>query len=71
MPRLEGSDNIRSHEDYFARAANGTLPSVSWIMAGSGDSEHPRDSIRVGQAWATRVVNAAMEGPDWEVPRSG
>jgi phospholipase C len=59
-------DNIRAHEDYFARAANGTLPSVSWVMAGSGDSEHPPDSIRLGQAWSTRVVNAAMQGPDWE-----
>jgi phospholipase C len=58
-------DNIRGHDDYFARAADGTLPSVSWVMAGTGTAEHPPDSIVAGQAWVTRVVNAAMRGPDW------
>jgi phospholipase C len=30
-----------------------------------GNSEHPRASIRVGQAWVTSLVNAVMRSPDW------
>ena len=58
--------NVEGHDDYFAAASGGTLPSVSWVMPGSGYSEHPPFEIAKGQAWVTRVVNAAMEGPDWD-----
>jgi phospholipase C len=58
--------NIRPHGDYFAAAEAGTLPSVSWIVPYTGASEHPPDDIRKGQAWVTRVVNAVMNGPDWD-----
>lgn len=60
-----GFSNIRPHADYFAAAADGTLPSVSWIMPTYNNAEHPPDSITDGQQWVTNVVNAAMEGPDW------
>jgi phospholipase C len=60
-------DNITFHSDYYQAAADGTLPSVSWIMPGEGYSEHPNNkkSLYWGQAHVTRVVNAAMRGPDW------
>ena len=58
--------NIRDNTDYFAAAAAGTLPSVSWVMPTEGRGDHPPDDIRPGQAWVTKVVNAAMLGPDWE-----
>jgi phospholipase C len=29
-------------------------------------SEHPPSSVRAGQAWVTRVVDAAMRSPDWK-----
>jgi phospholipase C len=29
-------------------------------------SEHPRASITVGQSWVTRLINAAMRGPEWK-----
>jgi phospholipase C len=57
--------NIRPRTDYFAHAAAGTLPSVSWVMPGMGYSEHPPSPIDDGQAFVTKVVNAAMRGPDW------
>jgi phospholipase C len=57
--------NIQNHNNYFKAAAAGTLPSVSWVMPGLGYGEHPPDPIGPGQAWVTSVVNAAMEGPDW------
>ena len=59
--------NIKTHTDYFAAAKGGTLPSVSWIAPGGCCSEHPASigSIADGQAYVTRLINAAMRGPDW------
>jgi phospholipase C len=60
-------ENVVHESEYFEAAEAGTLPPVSWVIPGIGESEHPaRSDIRDGQAWATRVINAAMEGPDWE-----
>ncbi|HEY7401806.1 MAG TPA: alkaline phosphatase family protein [Actinomycetota bacterium] len=58
--------NIQPRASYFEAAAAGTLPSVAWIVPGMGYSEHPPDSIARGQEFVTSVVNAAMQGPDWE-----
>jgi phospholipase C len=52
-------------KQYFADARAGTLPKVSWIIPSNGNSEHPPASIAKGQAWVTRLVNAAMRGPAW------
>jgi len=60
--------HIRTHQDYLDAAANGTLPSVSWIVPGNEVSEHPQSGggIQKGQAYVTHLINAAMRGPDWE-----
>ncbi len=57
--------NIKSNDHYFRAAADGTLPAVSWVMPTVNRGEHPPDDIGNGQAWVTKVVNAAMKGPDW------
>ncbi len=61
-------DNIRVHPSYFESAKEGTLPSVSWVLPGEGFSDHPGNGapISKGQEWVTKVINAAMEGPDWD-----
>ena len=60
--------NIQEHPSYFEAAESGDLPSVSWVAPGRGFSEHPGNGepITGGIAWVTKVVNAAMAGPDWE-----
>ncbi len=60
--------NIVGHEAYVEAARTGTLPSVSWVMPYSGVGEHPGagEPIWKGQRHVTRIVNAAMRGPDWE-----
>jgi phospholipase C len=58
-------ETIQSNENYFTAAAEGSLPKVSWVMPTTNRGEHPPDDIGNGQAWVTRVVNAAMKGPDW------
>ena len=57
-------DSVEPHRNFFAAAASGTLPSVSWVVPSFGDSEHPPDSISNGQAWVTKLVNAVMAGPE-------
>jgi hypothetical protein len=57
-------DSVEPHRNFFAAAASGTLPSVSWVVPSFGDSEHPPDSISNGQAWVTKLVNAVMTGPE-------
>ena len=46
-------------------AAAGTLPSVSWVYASQGLSEHPTDSVRQGMAWTVSQINAIVKGGLW------
>jgi phospholipase C len=55
--------NIQSSDNYFAAAANGELPNISWVMPSAKRGEHPPNFIGNGQAWVTRVINAVMKGP--------
>jgi len=59
---------IQTHGDYLQAAKNGALPSVSWLVPDNHHSEHPQGagSISDGQAYVTKMINAAMRGPDWE-----
>lgn len=57
--------NIQTVSQYFSAARDGTLPSVAWIVPEQKVSEHPPASIAAGQAYVTTLINAAMQGPDW------
>jgi len=46
-------------------AANGTLPSVSYVVALDNQSQHNSNSMLTGDNWIGSVVNAVMNGPDW------
>jgi phospholipase C len=61
-------DNLVPVDQYLTAAASGTLPSVSWVMPAGANSEHPASAstVRTGQAYVTRLINAAMSGPDWD-----
>ena len=61
-------DRIQRHSAFYEAAADGTLPSVSWVMPFSGVGEHPSagEPIWKGQRHVTNVINALMRGPDWE-----
>jgi phospholipase C len=50
---------------FYAAAAHGTLPDVSWVTPDWADSNHPGVPIAAGQMWVTRLVNAVMKSPDW------
>jgi hypothetical protein len=57
--------NIVNSDQFFTDAADGTLPSVSWVIPNQTVSEHPTALVSTGQAWVTSLVNAVMQGPDW------
>ena len=61
-------ENVRGHGEYYRAAEDGTLPSVSWVMPYSGAGEHPHNGepIWKGVRHVTSIINAAMEGPDWD-----
>jgi phospholipase C len=58
--------NVTSLGNYFKAAASGKLPAVSWINPTGAVSEHPPGLVSAGQAYVTRLVNAAMRGKDWK-----
>ena len=72
----EGLARSSPVSEFYARAATGTLPHVSFVdpyFAGavgegpgaSGD-EHPHGDVRMGQAFMADVAHAVMESPQWE-----
>jgi phospholipase C len=64
--RVDGeSSNVADLSTFSSAAAAGTLPAVSWIVPSETTSEHPRSSVRAGQAYVTTLLNAVMTSPDW------
>ena len=58
--------NITDVTDFYKDAKNGNLPAISWITPSNKNSEHPTALVSDGQAWTTSLINAAMQGPDWD-----
>ena len=50
---------------FYKDAAAGTLPQVSWVIPSGAVSEHPPAGVKQGMAYVTGLVNAVMQGPDW------
>ena len=57
--------NIQSVDKFYAAAAKGTLPAVSWVVPSGEVSEHPPAPVSYGQSYVTSLVNAVMHSPDW------
>jgi phospholipase C len=59
--------NIQSITKFYQAARNGTLPSVAWVLPNRATSEHPPSGalISTGQRHVTSLVNAVMQGPNW------
>jgi phospholipase C len=57
--------NIQDTQSFYAAAAAGTLPAVSWVVPNYAESEHPAAPIQGGEAYVTKLINAVMQSPDW------
>jgi len=58
--------NIQDISNFYSAAKRGTLPAVAWICPDSIHSEHPTALVSTGQTYVTGLVNAIMQGPDWD-----
>ena len=58
--------NIATVDHYLEAAREGTLPEVAWIVPNRRLSERSPASVKAGMNYVTRLVNAAMLGPDWD-----
>jgi phospholipase C len=57
--------HVVATEQFVQDAQSGQLPTVSWLVVGSGLSEHPPASVCLGENWTVEQLNAVMSGPDW------
>ncbi len=56
---------LQSTAQFYKDAAGGNLPQVSWVIPSSPVSEHPPAGVKEGMAYVTGLVNAIMQGPNW------
>ncbi len=64
-PMLGRAEVKPDDSQFFADAARGTLPNVSWLVSNFDVSGHPPTSLCAGENYAVRVLNAVMNGPQW------
>jgi phospholipase C len=57
--------NIVELDEFLLDAANDALPAVSWIVPNDEVSEHPPNSVSLGQQYVTTLVNAVMQSSAW------
>jgi phospholipase C len=57
--------NVVSYADFVNDAMSANMPSVSWLVANTPESEHPVASVCEGENWTVQQVNAIMQGPNW------
>jgi len=58
--------NVVPTPEFVVDAAAGKLATVSWIVTPARVSEHAPASVCVGENWTVSLLNALMQGPDWQ-----
>jgi phospholipase C len=59
------AEHVFPFSQFVTDAQNGNLPSVSWLVPDTADSDHPPSSSCAGENWTVQQINAIMQGPDW------
>jgi len=63
------SQDIQSWTSFFSSLANGSLPSVTWVMPVGGGashvSQHPTENVTTGELWLANIVNSVMQSSYW------
>jgi phospholipase C len=67
---IRNTDAWTSHvveaNQFLTDAAAGTLPAVSWVVPYNQYGEHPPSSTCAGEGWVVSLMNALMQGPNWQ-----
>src|SRR3970282_1941998 len=59
-------NNVVSAKSFIPDVRAGDLPAVSWVTPPFPLSEHPPQSVCLGENWTVELLNALMESPDWD-----
>ena len=59
------SNNVLPSDQVMDDATAGALPSLSLVIPSAANSQHNGASMQRGDNWIGSVVNAVMQGPDW------
>jgi phospholipase C len=64
---LKTIGHLKPVEEFFASAAAGTLPAVSFVDPDftCGSEENPQD-VQIGEGFAASVIEAVMRGANWD-----
>lgn len=57
--------NFPPEAQFFSDAESGNLPAMTWLATTADTDEHPPESPCPGENWTVQVLNAVMQGPDW------
>jgi phospholipase C len=57
--------NMISESQFISDAMNGNLASVNWVVTPDATSDHPPESVCVGENDTVSKINAIMQGPQW------
>jgi phospholipase C len=59
------NENVMPASQFAIDAKAGHLPAVGWVIPPEGATEEAPESICAGENWMVSVLNAVMQGPDW------
>src|SRR5260370_661033 len=57
--------NTKTPAQFAVDASAGKLPTVSWVYAPTGLSEHPVENVTKGMQWTVAQVAAVVKGRLW------
>ena len=58
-------DKFFDYGDFFAQAANGSLPHFSWVAPNDTWSDHPCNDVAKGERLTKDIYEALRAGPGW------
>jgi phospholipase C len=60
------TQHVLEANQFITDAQAGNLPAVSWVVPYNQYAEHPPSSTCAGENWMVSLVNAVMQGPNWQ-----
>lgn len=60
------NEDVPPPAQFLTDAESGHLPAVSWLLPPGEYSGHPPGSMCQADNWTVGVLNAVMQGPDWD-----
>lgn len=59
------TQNLKDSSNFLNDLSGGSLRQVTWLLPPAGQSEHPPEDIRQGEAWVKQVITRIRESQFW------